>query len=263
MNIRILTLASLFAASASNELAHAQKSQVRKDNTPSLRLNLATEDARQTRIKVEIQTGEMPPKVVRQMDDVLTGSTNVPLSGIPDGDYLVFLSSPGYAAQWQTLTLKQEKAKPDTIKGKLFRKRYVILRYVFNTSGSREFSGKDIKEGRAAVGHWGGLPYFQQDWQIWQKSSGDEMFGETAYLDFHRFSDGFGFAKVPKGVAFDDLKDAPAQAEYTCRSTKAEKGLILFCRVEADRKEGLGYGKVVVEDVTETPPPGVKVVESP
>jgi hypothetical protein len=263
MNIRILTLASLFAASASNEPAQAQESQVRKANTPYLRLNLATEDARQTKTKVEIQTGEMPPKVIKQMDDVLTGSTNLPLSGIPDGDYLIFLSSPGYAAQWQPLTLKQEKPEPDNIKVKLFRKRYVVLRYVFNTSGGREFSGKDIKEGRAAVAHWGSLPYFQQDWQIWQKSSGEDMFGETAYLDFHRFSDGFGFAKVPKGVAFDDLKEAPVQAEYKCRSTKAEKGLILFCRVEADRKDGLGYGKVVVENVTETPPPGVKVIESP
>src|SRR5688572_24744149 len=103
MNIRTFMLASLIATSASNEQAHAQESQVRRANIPSLHLNLATEDGRQTKTKVEIQTDDMPPKVIKKMDDVLTGSTNVPLSGIPDGDYLVFLFSPGYAAQWQTL----------------------------------------------------------------------------------------------------------------------------------------------------------------
>ena len=159
------------------------------------------------------------------------------------------------------MSVKQGKAGPDSIKVKLYRNRYVVLRYVFNTSGGREFSEFSIKEGRVAVAHWRGLPYFQEDWQIWQKSRGVDMFGDTPYLEFNRYSKGFGFAQVPKGVAFDDLKEAPAQTEYECMSTRAEKGLILFCRIEGNRKEGLGYGKVLVEDITETPPPGVEVIE--
>jgi hypothetical protein len=261
--MRALTLALLIAATAAKEPTEAQESQIAKTNKPSFHLDVATEDTRQTKIKVEIQTGETPPKVVKKIDDVLSGSAEVVLSGVADRDYFVFFSSPGYAAQWQTLTVKQGKVEPGTIKVKLFRKRYVVLRYVFNTSGGREFSGNHIKEGRVAVAHWGSLPYFGQDWQIWQRSSGDDMFGETPYLDFHRFSKGFGFAKVTKGAVFDDLKEVPAQTEYECRSTKAEKGLMLFCRVEADRKDGLGYGKVVVEEVTATPPTGIKVIESP
>ena len=51
--------------------------------------------------------------------------------------------------------------------------------------------------------------------------------------------------------------------KYECVSMKAEKGLTLFCRVEGNRKDGLGYGKVVVEDITETPPAGIKVIEAP
>jgi hypothetical protein len=147
------------------------------------------------------------------------------LSAVPDGDYFIFFSSPGYAAQWQTLAVKQGKAEPDKIKAKLFRKRYVVLRYAFNTSGGREFSGKGVTEGRVAVSHWESLPYFQQDWQIWQKSAGEDMFGDTPLLDFHRLSDGCGFVTVPKGIAFEDLKEAPAKTEYKCQSMKAEKGL--------------------------------------
>ena len=264
MNIRILTLTLIVAVFTSDDLVRAQgASQIHKGTTPSLRLHVSTEGACETKTKVEIQTGDMPPKVLRIMDDVLIGSTNVLLSGIADGDYFIFFSSPGYAAQWQGLTIKQEKSEPETMSVKLFRKRYVVLRYVFNTSHGREFSGNNIKEGRAAVGHWGSLPYFQQDWQIWQKSSGDDLFGDTVCLDFHRFSKGFGFATVTNGIAFDDVKEAPTQAEYKCRSMKAENGLMLLCRVEGDRKAGLGYGKVFVEDVTETPPKGIQVIESP
>src|SRR6185295_803947 len=102
------------------------------------------------------------------------------------------------------------RGDPEEAKVQLFRKRYVVLRYAFNTSGRPELSGAGIKEGRVAVAHWGSLPYFGQDWQVWQKGSGDNMFGDTPYLDFHRFSDGFGFASATKGVAFDDLKQAPA-----------------------------------------------------
>lgn len=261
--MQTFTLAFLLVAMTSILPADGQEPPLAKTNKPSLHLNLATEDTRQAKITIEIQTGDFPPKVIKKMDDVPTGSAEMALAGITNGDYFVYLSSPGYAGQWQALSVKQGKLEPDTIKVKLFRKRYVVLRYVFNTSGARELSGKDIKEGRAAVAHWGHLPYFGQDWQIWQKSSGGEMFGDTPFLDFHRFSKGFGFAKVPVGAVFDDLKEAPAPTAYECMSTKAEKGLMLFCRVEADRKDGLGYGKVLVEDVTETPPEGVKVIESP
>ena len=258
-----LTLAFLFVAMSSILAVDGQEPQLTKTNKLSLHLDLATEDTRQAKIEIEIQTGDFPPKVIKRMVDVPTGSAQMPLSGITNGDYFAYFSSPGYAAQWQSLKVKPGKPEPDTIKVKLFRKRYVVLRYVFNTSGARELSGKDIKEGRAAVAHWGHLPYFGQDWQIWQKSPGGEMFGDTPFLDFHRFSRGFGFAKVPEGAIFDDLKEAPTPSAYECMSTKAEKGLMLFCRVEADRKDGLGYGKVFVEDVTETPPEGIKVIESP
>lgn len=261
--MRTLTLAFLFAVIVSNRPVQGQGAQPAKSKEPSLRLDLATEDARPARIKVEIKSSEARPKVIRKMEDVSSGLAELALSGVTNGNYFVFFSSPGYAAQWQALTVKQGKAEPDKMGINLFRQRYVVLRYAFNTSGGRVLSGRSVTEGRAAVAHWGGLPYFQQDWQIWQKSLGTDLFGDTPYLEFHRYSKGFGFAKAPKGVAFDDLKEAPAKTEYRCANLKAEKGLTLFCRIEANRKEGLGYGKVVVEDVTETPPAGVKVISAP
>jgi hypothetical protein len=185
------------------------------------------------------------------------------MAGLGDGGYLAVFSAPGYAAQWRSVALSLGKADPDVVGLKLYRKRYVVLRYVFNPAGGRDFTRPEAQSGRVAVTHWGGLPFFLNDWQVWQKSKGDDLFGDTAYLEFHRFSEGFGFAAAPKGVKFDELKEAPAGAEYRCQSLKAEKGLIVFCRVQADRIEGLGYGKLMVESVTEAPPRGMQVIGPP
>jgi hypothetical protein len=100
---------------------------------------------------------------------------------------------------------------------------------------------------------------------VWQKGgnpgAGNGSFADTLYLDFHRQTRGFGFIEAPKGLAFDQLKEAPAGNAYQCRSTKAEKGLTLFCRVNGDRPEASGYGKIVIEEITETPPAGIKIID--
>jgi hypothetical protein len=225
-------------------------------------LNLEIEDMRTASIKAEVKTAA--GEVIIKNDDLRSGSADMSLSEVPDGDYRVYFSSPGYATQWQTLKVNKGVGEPGSMNVKLFRKRYVVLRYVFNTSGGLKFSGSGIKEGRAAVAHLGQLPFFGDDWQIWQGSSGNDLFGDTPFLRFHRIDDegSFGFAKASTGVAFDDLKEIPKEIKYSCDNMKAEKGLTLFCHVDAGNEGGLGYGKVIVEDVTETPPAGVKVIEN-
>ncbi len=89
------------------------------------------------------------------------------------------------------------------------------------------------------------------------------MFGDTPYLDFHRYSTGFGFAKPPAGVSYEKMTVAP-ESGYRCEDIKAEKGLVLYCRVNGNRAtKGLGYGKILVEDVTEIPPDDVRVLDRP
>ena len=88
------------------------------------------------------------------------------------------------------------------------------------------------------------------------------MFGDTPYLEFHRYATGFGIAKPAPGASYQHMTMAP-ESGYNCENTKAEKGLVLYCRVEGNAREGLGYGKILVEAVTETLPNDVRVVESP
>jgi len=263
--LRRLVLTSLLATFIFGEPAQGQEAQAAKK---SLRLDITTEDAGQTPINIVFKVPEAQylSKVVKRLDPVIPGLVEVDLSEVPDGDCTVYFESPEYAGQWHELIIKNGKAEPRTIKAKLCRRRYVVLRYAFNISGGRELTGSDIEEGRVAVSHWGSLPYFGQDWQVWQKSLNGSLFGDTPFLEFHRISEGtsFGFAKVPKGVAFDDLKEAPAGKRYSCESRIAENGLMLFCRVRGNSSngEGQGYGKIFVEDVTETPPVGVQIIGS-
>lgn len=73
----------------------------------------------------------------------------------------------------------------------------------------------------------------------------------------------FGFAKPGPGVSYENMKQAPASG-YRCEDVKAEKGLVLYCRVNGGvGKQGFGYGKLVVEDVTLTPPKDIQVVDAP
>jgi len=262
----LLATAVCFATARGQEPTAADRQNTDTKEAP-LRMNLATEAGQSAKIRMEIQTVGANERVVKKMEDLPPGSAEAEVSALPDGDYFVFFSAPGYAAQWKAMAVKQGKAEPNELKVQLFRKRYVVLHYVFNTSGGRGFTNDfALDEGRAAVAHWGGLPYFNRDWQIWQRSSGADPFGDTPFLEYHRMFPGFGFAPAPEGVAFADLKEAPADAQYKCQSIKAEKGLTLYCRVMGNagmRDNGLGYGKVVVEEVTETPPPGITVIEGP
>ncbi len=43
---------------------------------------------------------------------------------------------------------------------------------------------------------------------------------------------------------------------------KAEKGMVLFCRVNGNAAEDcLGYGKILVEEITEKPPENIRIIQ--
>jgi len=264
--MRALTFALLLAAITPFTCLQAQPTPATSSTPPTtidltLRLDLSIEDQRPAKVKAELKS-ENSRNIIQTLPDLLPGTTKLTFPGLTDGNYYVYFSAPGYAPQWQRVVIKQGAADMGAFKVTLYRERYVILRYAFNTAGDRKLAGESLKEGRAAVSHWKGLPHFHGDWQIWQKTeNGTGLFGDTLFLEFHRYSKGFGFAKAPAGVAFKDLLEAPENNAYRCENTKAVKGLLLFCRIEGNSLQETGYGKVMVEDITETPPPGIKVIE--
>jgi hypothetical protein len=173
-----------------------------------------------------------------------------------------YFSSPGYATQWVYLQRDGNNVKVQQSDVTLYRKRLTIIRYVVNTTGSRRLVGPDVKEGRCAVPHWGQLPYFGGDWQLWQRSA-KKLFGQEPYLEFHRHVTGYGFALPPEDASFEGLTEAPENGPYdSFKNIKATKGLLLYCRVQGNTPKDQCYGKLLVEDVTETPPLGIEVANA-
>ncbi len=219
----------------------------------ALRVNLSLENHATGTVKITLNKTtslrETPP-----------GLVDVDLSAVPDGKHHIFFESPGFASQWRAVEVPLTGSPKASFDIELFRKRYVVMRCAFNVAGGRDLVGKNVEENRVAVSHWAAPKYFSEDWQVWQSSEERDGFGKTPYLRFHRQVPGFGFAEPPTDASFDDLKQAP-ESGYQCRDVEPEKGMVILCRVNGNRREGRGYGKILIEDITENPPQDVRVVE--
>jgi hypothetical protein len=193
------------------------------------------------------------------------GDNTIDVSNFPDGKFHIYLHRKGCAPQWILVTIENGEATVDRTNITLYRTRYAIIHYAWNKKSGRDLTGADVETGRVAVAHWGPFMPFHQDWQIWQCDDGrGGGFGSTLAFAFHRISTNYGFADAPDGSNFDGLTEAPAPepGKYKCKSREASKGTLVFCRLNGDSHDGdqLGYGKLEVEDITFTPPKGMKVI---
>lgn len=231
--------------------------QVPEKTPPAiLTVELSLEGNAKAEVTVTLERDKMLRKT-------LPGTVRVDLTAAGNGRHHLFFQCPGYASQWVYVACADGELSQDKVKVELCRKRYVILRCAFNTKYGRTLEGNDVEVQRVALSHWTGPNHFNLDWQIWQKSSGAAMFGDTPYLEFHRYCQGFGFTRPAPGISYEAMKESP-KSGYKCENIKAEKGLVLYCRVNGDvPKTGQGYGKLLVEAITETPPKDISILDGP
>jgi hypothetical protein len=227
-------------------------------------VRLALEDGADASIKLQLKVGAISTNTVKVMPDVHPGEALLDFSGLETNVYYLWLSSPGYASRWVSVRVTDDAVSfiPANTDITLYRKRYAIIRYAANTSGNRQLQGDDVDKGICAVSHWGMVPHFGGDWQIWQRESRDGMFGTEPWLQFHRYFPSYGFAAAPAGTSFASMTEAPQDDQYKPENVRATKGLLLYCRVLGNNAQEKCYGKILVEDITETPPPGVRVIKS-
>jgi len=228
-------------------------------------LNLSFEDladappADKSQATISMERGGKKPK--EEPAKLVEGDNEIHLV-LPDGTHYLYIRCPGFAAQHVTVKVEDGELKNDSATVTLYHTRYVIIRYSFNKKGKRELTGNDVESGKLALTHWTGLPHFGEDWQLWQaETNTGGGFGAIPVLAFHRSSTESGLADVPENSKFEDLTEAPKPSEggYQCKSTEATPGLMRFCRIQGN-DGNLGFGKILVEDVTLTPPKDVKVL---
>jgi hypothetical protein len=66
---------------------------------------------------------------------------------------------------------------------------------------------------------------------------------------------------APSGSAFDDAREAPENPAYNCANVVVEPGQLLYFRVNGNSGEGIGYGKVHVDEITETPDASLEILQ--
>lgn len=193
---------------------------------------------------------------------VRPGPVRVDCSTMRDGVHMLNFRAEGYASQQREIEIVN--GKPKAIPPiELFKSRYVIMRVAFAPTGKRGLTGSDLKETRVA------LPQFSApevlcslDWEVRQNGEGgfkDAKYGKTPWLGFHHQYKKFGFVRAGETETYDSLHTAPVDG-YSSEELRVVKGLLLYYRNTGNGTTDQGYGKLLVEDVTESPPTGVPVM---
>jgi hypothetical protein len=189
------------------------------------------------------------------------GTSVIDMQGYTSGRKYIYYTADGYASQWVSIHITNEVPTPDQAAVTMYRKRYVIINYAFNTNDLPNVKPgtQGVVTGRYAVAHWGGLPYFRNDWQVWQKADGGiPLFGDTPYLDWHRYDAENGF--ISTNVDYNFVETVPTSG-YVNVDIKAISNSVIFCRITGHTSSTRGYGKLLVESVTESPSPEIPVID--
>ena len=182
-----------------------------------------------------------------------------------DAIYL-YIESRDYASQWHYLTRSGDKLslqRNDQLK--LHRKKYLVVEYAFYPGDDPNFEGREpLHSGVAALGHWGALPGFRHDWQVWQGDAKSiSLWGDTLLLDFHRGTAENGIV-MSRTSNFAQMQKAPTTGYVhhgACGAPKlaAKAGTAYFCRIVGHTASTRGYGKIYIREITDTVPAGVEV----
>jgi tetratricopeptide (TPR) repeat protein len=195
------------------------------------------------------------PRPLKTWDDVVPGEVRLGLPKLENGRYWLEITANGYALQRFSFEVTEQGIQVAQNRVGLYRRRYVVLRYAVNKVGERNLTGADVKEGRVAISV-ASVPDLHGDWSIHQVKA-------SPTFRFHRMAEGYGFASPPAGASFDKIDLAPHPDQYTYDSVEAKKGMILLNRIEGNGPAELRYAKILVEDITETPPKEIQVIDSP
>ena len=246
-------------------LAEDAKPKPGADATPSDEAGMPTrfvlkatlEDGGKTPLSLKLQDGYR--RKVKAWTDVQPGELSLEAPKLEPESYLLWVAAKGYTMRFVRVSVSKEglDIKPDKVE--LARLRYAILRYDVNVKGKRALIGGDVLPYRVAVTHLGHLPELNGDYMI-RQDRGDD--GRKVQFSFHRIGSNHGFVAAPAGKKFDEIDTAPPPSEYKCEDVTCEPGMILFTRVVGHQANMQRYAKVLIEDVTETPPKDAKLIES-
>ena len=228
--------------------------------TDTLTLDIRTED-NTAQADIYLMHGDRDDKKVLR---VRPGITRLSFKGAKDGSQSLTVGGPAYACQFPKVELKDGKLVTPSIEIRLFRHRFVTVRVAFNPTGSPDLSGPDTQHKRQVMTSITYPEMFEQeDWRVRQGDDGPRYYqaaGAVPWLEFFMHQRDYGWVEPPAGVAFEALSTAPAKG-YHHQPFKAEKGQMrYFWNYGSGELAQKYYGKLIVDDVSDTPPVRMKVL---
>lgn len=180
-----------------------------------------------------------------------------------DDSIYLYISAEGYAPQWHRLIHEGNSLELED-RVTLHQKKYAIIEYEYYAGDERDMSQREpTHKGIAAVGHWGSIPGFGSDWQVWQGDE-DDLWGDHLYLEHHRGNQENGI--VDTNTPFDRMEEAPKDGYIhhgVCgvSSIEMRKGDRFYSRVTGHTQSTRGYGKIWIKDIVDQLPPEIEVFE--
>jgi len=190
---------------------------------------------------------------VKTWENVAPGDVRLELPQLEPDRYSLKVSASGYGVVRVALTVPRQGIQVNVKRLELYRRRYAVLRYAVNTQGTRTLAGPHVKEGRVAIS-FGRVPDLYGDWLIDQAKA-------SPVFRFHRYGAN-GFAQPHAETSFQDINIAPHPDQYTAKTVIATKGMILLNRIQGNGPRDRCYAKILVEDVTESPPKDIQVIDT-
>jgi hypothetical protein len=216
-----------------------------------LAMTVTLEDDARDPLKFVLTDGYSRP--VKTWENVAPGSVHLELPKLESDRYLLTVSASGYGLGRVALTVSRQGILANVESLELYRRRYAVLRYAINLQGARTLKGLYVKDGRVAIS-FGSVPDMHGDWLINQAKA-------SPVFSFHRFGAN-GFARPAEGASFEEIDLAPQPDQYTPKSVVATKGMILLNRIEGNGPRDRRYAKILVEDITESPPKDLQVIDT-
>ncbi len=191
------------------------------------------------------------------------GKASLDLGIRTNGRHYLKFRREGYALQQFTLDLANGIPREPLPPIRLIRSRYAIIRVTHATSGQPKLTGPGLKQVRLALTHMAAPENLgSYDWSVVQAGETNprkERGGPQVWLHFHHPYKGFGFVPARPGESYDTMLEAPAEG-YSATEIRPTPGLCLYYRNFGNGTTDQGYGKIEIETITETPPPGITLI---
>ena len=218
-----------------------------EDDSPPEKLRLKVKRSRRNIWQGEVSLSDDDLADIKFESETDFNEDSEPENGRNQNIFLT-IESDQFVRQWITLVKDGDSLSPKKRNDiKLFKKRFAVVNYAYYDGDNPDFSDREpTHHGVKALGNSDHLPGFDVD-------CGFSQAGKNLILYFHRYTGKNGLIRIGGKEPFDTMTKAPDEGYKPSPNTstagfKLASGDCFYFRLST------GYGKLLVQEITVTPP---------